>query len=128
MLQQPYCRYCGKPIGKRTHLIYFVRERLSHMKDSTWCAYIVGTPTTKAEAQRLVNQKIVSVRRGKDPYNPGSTAVSQVTVWDGESYASPFFCTDRHAVAFAYGVLNSETYSGLWHARLPHRHEEGDHR
>ena len=98
---QPLCRYCGKPIKKHTSTVYFVKERSALMRDSVHTRHIVGSPTTKAEAQRMVNEQIVSVRRGT-MYQLDPAIVGQVSLWDGVSYEDEFFCNGTHAQRFAY--------------------------
>lgn len=108
-MKQPHCRYCGAKLRKATTTIFFV-EKLSdfhnreNARENYSTRYVVGHPTTKAEAQRLLNQPIVSVRHTSDPWahKPEDVYVAQVSTWDGESYADEFFCNGKHAQAFAY--------------------------
>lgn len=109
---QPRCRYCGKPIRKETHTYWFGQGgNAGHSSD--FITYRAEKPMSKAEAQRLVNQQIVSVRREKYPAPGEETFVSQVTTWDGESYADEFFCSGEHARYFAYAVLRAPAYENL---------------
>lgn len=103
---RPHCRYCGKPIAKRTTNVRFVDELKSHMKGDQFTSYVVGMPQTKAEAQRLVNQQIVSVKRSGNPWgrDPQAEYITEAGVWDGESYVDPYFCNGAHAKDFAYMV------------------------
>lgn len=82
---QPFCRCCGKPIPKTTDSVYFGQGKLP------------DKPTTKEEAQRLVNAKIISVRRWTFQ---GEDFIHSVGTWDGESYRDDTFCTVRCAEAF----------------------------
>lgn len=76
----PLCHYCGGPIRKKTETVYFKEAE---------------RPKNKQEAQRLMNQQIVSVSYWKEH-------VHKVTTWDGESYVDPYFCNGSHANYFAY--------------------------
>lgn len=99
----PLCRYCGKPIGKRTKTIMFGSAE-QDTRDSTWYATRKEKPLTREEAQRLVNYRIVSVRyvrEGDERY------VSQASVWDGVSYKDEYFCSTDHAQDFAYAIARS---------------------
>lgn len=92
----PLCRYCGKPIPKVTHCVWFGATTERRDRYSTHLA--APEPATKAEAQRLVNQRIVSVRRNS--YGAGNGLINQVTTWDGESYRDQHFCNQAHAADF----------------------------
>lgn len=114
-MTQPHCRYCGKAIRKRTHTVYFVKdeeEKARHTGFATFYSYVIGQPTSKAEAQRLVNAAVVSVR--KQGYGPAAgVLITQVGTWDGETYEDQFFCTGTHAQDFAYAVLRTEKYKDV---------------
>jgi NAD(P)H-flavin reductase len=98
---QPLCRYCGKLIGKHTESHYFGGRMVGS---------ISHYPRNWAEAQKLVNAKIVAARYSRyDPDGYASTVgtpkhdyVSYVTTWDGESYRDQYFCGQPCAVRFAY--------------------------
>lgn len=90
---RPLCRYCGRPIAKRTTAVYF---GMGDTRADEYSQNRTERPATKAEAQRLLNLEIAAVRRSAD-----GGYVRQVTVWDGESYASRYFCTGEHAKRFA---------------------------
>lgn len=99
----PLCRYCGKPIGKRTKTIMFGSSD-QEPADHGWYATRREKPRTRAEAQRFVNHPIVSVRylgEGEDRY------VANASVWDGVSYKDDYFCSNDHAQDFAYAVVRS---------------------
>lgn len=86
---QPYCRCCGKPVKKRTVLVYFGARG----PDSHSARYMPDArPTTKAEAARLVNGHIVHVRHYGEHANEGGRLYS-ASVWDGETYEAEHFCT-----------------------------------
>jgi len=119
-VKQPYCRYCGKKIAKWTITIYFVEtlsdyQQRENAKEGHWTRYVVGKPTSKAEAQKLVNEQIISVKHTSDPWahKPEDVYVAQAGAWDGERYKDEFFCSDRHAVRFAYAVLNAQPTMGM---------------
>ena len=98
---QPLCRYCGKPIKKHTTTVYFVKERTQYMVDSDHTRYIVGAPTEWGEAQRMVNERIVAVRRDT-MYQRDRAIIGQASLWDEQSYEDEFFCNGSHAKKFAY--------------------------
>lgn len=94
-VKPPLCRYCGKPIGKKTTTQWFginpdsegsIRTELSIQK-----------PATKADVQRLTNLQVVAVRRSTD-----KTFIDVAYLWDGVSYLSDYFCNTDHAVQFAF--------------------------
>lgn len=96
-VKQPYCRLCGKPLKKQTETHYFgaasqgMSFGTSHPED----------PQTRAEAQRYINQRIVSSRRGYRGM--------VVTAWDGETYRAEeeYFCTLRCAASYGrFAVVN----------------------
>lgn len=63
--------------------------------------YRIEKPMTRAEAQRLVNQEIVSIRRSRHGF------IDHITTWDGETYRDRYFCTNRCAMALGYAAANS---------------------
>jgi hypothetical protein len=100
----PLCRYCGAPIRKRTHTVYFGR---AHDRLDDYLTERTERPTSKEEAQRLLNHQIVSVRWTHGDRAAWSAKVDydyicQVTTWDGERYVDPYFCNGEHARRFAY--------------------------
>ena len=114
---QPLCRYCGKPIAKRTESVNF-NERPSRPD-------LRGIkPLSRAEAQRLVNGKIVSVRwtvpkrleRGEFEPTGEPRFISQVGLWDGESYVDEFFCNGDHAKSFGYSAAQKGMVTAAWQA------------
>lgn len=91
---QPFCRCCGKPLKKSTDLHQFGVAADRHR--SPWEPIAHPEPaSTRAEAQRYINQQIVS---SKKDYQ-GQLIVA---VWDGVSYRSEeeFFCTLRCAARY----------------------------
>lgn len=93
---QPLCRYCGKAIAKRTTTVQFGSTAEAAARNSSYWRYRVETPTTKAEAQKLLNETVVSVKRH------GNGDLWMVGVWDGESYVDGFFHNGKCAKRFAY--------------------------
>lgn len=83
---QPYYRYCGKKIRKKTHTVYFVeaQEEADRNRNFEYASWVVGQPATKNEAQRPLNQQIVSVTRA-------DTAPGDV---------DEFLCNGTHAQRF----------------------------
>ena len=106
----PLCRFCGKAIAKRTHTVYFGRSRF---RPDDYSTSRTERPRTKEEAQRLLNQQIVSIRwtraGDRDAWADPAEAdyISQVSTWDGESYESRYFCNGDHARQF--GVVVAKT-------------------
>ena len=84
-MKPPLCRYCGNPIPKRTETVWFAKSGAPGRLDAD--------PHTKAEAQRLTNGRVVYVRRYGE-------SIAYASVWDGESYVSPYFCSDVDAKRF----------------------------
>lgn len=94
--RQPFCRCCGKKLKRLTEThVFGIAEG---EPPSSWGHF--GTPhpeepATRAEAQRFLNQRIVSSKkdyRGR----------LMVATWDGESYfgAQEHFCTLRCAADY----------------------------
>ncbi len=106
---QPLCRYCGKPIKKRTHTVFFGQGFLNGGERRGQYGFsdqIADKPRTKADAQRHSNYPIVSMS-WHYAYTMGSDVgirdyIDKVSVWDGISYEAEFFCTGEHAQRFAH--------------------------
>jgi hypothetical protein len=68
-------------------------------------------PQTKAEAQKLFNEEVVSVQRAKKyDYKTDSRAdvgIDRVTIWDRETYVDEFFCNGDHAKRFGYAAARA---------------------
>lgn len=117
-MKQPYCRYCGIKIAKATKTVFFIDEG-DYLHDSNWSSSVVARPASKAEAARLVNQQIVSVKYGRTLKNEQGYSyvepklIHSVGTWDGENYRDAYFCSDRHAVRFAYAALNAQPEMGM---------------
>jgi len=93
--QQPHCRYCGVGIKKETHTHYFGQSRT---QSDDYSSDHIEEPKSKAEAQRLLNGTIVSVRLNSDK------SIWKVTTWDGESWVDEHFCNGDHARQFGYAI------------------------
>jgi hypothetical protein len=52
----PLCRWCGMPIPKITETVYFASGNTPPIRN------IDAKPKSRREAQRLVNQQIISLR------------------------------------------------------------------
>ena len=103
---QPYCRCCGGPIGKRTENHYFGAGETSMAADPA--RNHAEKPTTKAEAQRLINGRVVGIRRWDFQ---GENYVQFASVWDGESYDDHLFC--KQACAVAFGRMCATEYPAI---------------
>jgi hypothetical protein len=106
----PLCRYCGKPIAKRTRLVNVdhaeTDQRQYHDHTEFWThVYVTDEtwPKNKADCQKLTNRQVVAVKYGAhvrgDYYEHRVRAFSD---WDGESYDDPFFCNGDHAKRLGY--------------------------
>lgn len=106
------CIVCGASIRKRT-VTWSIRlpraangvieEKLEGdiKRDAVSVTlYTRNRPRSKADCQLLTNQPVVSVRRWPDGY------IYQFSVWDGESYESQFFCSNRCAIK--QGIASAE--------------------
>lgn len=100
---RPLCRYCGKPIAKRTRTVFFGRQQ--QKLDDYWSER-TEKPRSKQEAQRLLNAEIVSVSWSAIGDDDGNKYVHKVTTWDGVRYVDPYFCNGSHAQKFAYACAN----------------------
>lgn len=119
---RPLCRYCGQPIPKRTSYVTFGVAPYEEEKGRGR----VDRPATKADAQRLVNGEITSVRWSEvarvDDEGPPPTFgfaqgtqytrqvdvpryISQATYWDGESFVDPYFCKGLCAQRYGYFAM-----------------------
>jgi len=98
----PLCRYCGKPIAKQTTTHYVYEEQPSHAGGD----YVVGVFCSKAEVQRISNEQVLSVRY-HGPHSSSPDTIWMFTTWDGESYASQYFCNGEHARLFGYAAAKS---------------------
>lgn len=95
--RQPLCRYCGKPIAKRTESVYPTSTRREN-----------SNLFSKADCQKGRNDIVISVEytyeidHEDDDKPTGLRWVSRFTVWDGETYIDEFFHNGECARKFAY--------------------------
>jgi len=110
---QPLCRYCAGAIRKRTHTVLFGQSQPSL---SAYITCMAEKPISKAEAQRLVNQKIVSLSwdHSWEDGVPTRSYIHKITTWDGESYEDEFFCTGEHARKFGYASARGGQAMKTW--------------
>lgn len=100
--KQPLCRCCGKKL-KRTTVLHEFGIPDGSRRDAWAPRPHAQDAATRAEAQRYLNQEIVS---SKTSY----TGNLIVATWDGESYRSEqeFFCTLRCAARYGrFGVIHA---------------------
>jgi hypothetical protein len=107
-MNAPLCRACGKPIRKRTIVLYVKPAQSKFDRPASWNRYIYGTPADRTELQSLVNLisnnlTVVSVKRYTD-HITGEKQISGGSAWDGESYADPYFCNGTCSQRFAYAI------------------------
>lgn len=81
--KNPRCIVCGRAIAKLTDLIEF----RPHDQDA---------PRSREQCSLRTNQQVLRVRFRHDG------RVADFTVWDGQSYVSSYFCTNRCAVQQGY--------------------------
>lgn len=131
---QPLCRYCGRGIAKHTdswrieHTSFDTSRRDSRLrKGAVFCD---KPPLTQAQAQRLVNAQIVSVRYsdlwdklGDDGMVHSSDTetirhIGHLTTWDGESYEDPYFCNGTCRTRFAYVMAEGGARTPAYAAAL----------
>jgi hypothetical protein len=112
---QPLCRWCGKPIPKWTRNLYFGQSPRS----DAFSRSFAEKPANREDAQRLVNEKIVSVRYWDTPDEPRH--VHMASSWDGESYTDQFFhsadCARAMGYAAAHNGWTAEAYDTATAAR-----------
>ncbi len=103
---QPLCRYCGKPIRKRTTIVYVVPKLNQYHRSGSMQRYVEGVANSLADCRRFTNQQITSISYSPlvDAYfeKTGERLVEKFYEWDGESYADPYFCSGSCAQAFGY--------------------------
>jgi hypothetical protein len=100
------CLNCGKPIEKATQTVY-LRKSSPHdgvIKDGA--TVVERFPQTKAEAQRMTNETIISVARERlydsDTETWSDGGIRRFATWDGKSYSPRYryFCTNHCAGEF----------------------------
>lgn len=114
-MKQPFCRWCGKPIPKRTawKILETNPENMKYIPDSK--VLVERLPQTKTEAQALFNERVLSVKRHKFyEYANDSTVdkgIDQVTLWDGETYVDKYFCSRTTcAVSMGYSAAVEHSF------------------
>jgi hypothetical protein len=107
-MARPLCRYCGKPIPKRTTTVWFeeTQEDVDRKAPTaTFYRYLVGSPMTKEDAQSLVNETIVHITRGAFRNGRFDKAyIGRASTWDGTSYTDDHFCKRECAEDFGHIV------------------------
>ena len=101
--QRPICKGCGKPIAKHTTSVLFGQ---STTRSDDWTSYRTEHPRSIEEVQRLVNQKIISVRWTRHVPNefvrtvgkPEFDYIDTAKLWDGETYIDEHFHAQQCAV------------------------------
>jgi hypothetical protein len=125
---QPLCRYCAAPIKKHTHTVWF---GMNQMGQTGYSTHMPDKPKSKAEAQRLVNQQIVSIgwshhwvqQDGRDV--KVREYIDKITTWDGESYVDEFFCNAEHARWFGYAAVRGGNAMPAYHDAIAARDQRG---
>ncbi|NEI71019.1 hypothetical protein GR212_15680 [Rhizobium lusitanum] len=97
MTKPPLCRYCGKALKKKVVSVSF-----NSYHSRTPGGRRSDRPASREEAQKLFNEKIVSIKYRHDELG---RYVAEVGLWDRESYVDKFFCKNAHAQDFAYSAL-----------------------
>jgi hypothetical protein len=92
---QPHCLVCGTAIAKLTDSKTFGGWNFSDAERHA------TRPASRAEAEQLVNGRVVAVR-----YHDigGERRIYQCSTWDGESYVDEFFCNGDHAKTYGYAA------------------------
>jgi hypothetical protein len=97
----PLCRYCGKPIGKRSRMIKFVLDAKPYSNPLSEHDPIIMEvekyPQNLAAVRKLCNGDVLTVVYHRD-------GVSSAFVWDRISYKDLYFCSGDHAKRFGYAA------------------------
>jgi hypothetical protein len=121
----PLCRYCGKPISKRTEALYCYPEPPRTEATDPYSGRVqklavprhrVGVFRTKAELQAACNERVVSIRKNEDG------TIWSASTWDGVTYADRYFCSNHHAALFGYACAAAGSAMPAYHeavARKP---------
>lgn len=123
--EQPYCRWCGKPIRKyTTH--HYVNHPMGKHRD--FDADLVS----RESLQKRTNERIVSVKyhyenESYEDLNPGEIydkrivrrvsgrrTVYSYTTWDGESYVNEFFCNNDCEMALGRSAARAGWATNAW--------------
>ena len=117
---RPRCRCCGKLLAKVTERHSFGQAPIEISRGEG--RKHVEQPATPQEAQRFLNGEITAVRYDTRAHiDAGGLSavrtvgvpryVSEVTVWDGETYADALFCSNGCAERF--GRMAATNYPNL---------------
>lgn len=115
-LTQPYCRYCSRPIKKRTRTVFLrvpdPNAKYANTDSEFWrTVEVEKLPQTREECQKLTNRKVVSIRRWQD-------GIHSFTDWDGESYDDEFFCTTTCAQGLGYAAAREGWATKRWKTKI----------
>jgi hypothetical protein len=96
----PLCKVCGKPVPKKTVSHCFgVTDRSGYAT----LIYHPEKPATRADAQRLINGQIISMKMSWRSEEP--RYVASVNAWDGETYEwGGHFHAQGCAARFGWGM------------------------
>ncbi len=114
LTEQPFCRWCGNAIRKRTRKVWVRQNETQYDRQTagefTGHVYVGDNwPTNKAECQKLSNQQVVSVSyNGPNISGPGAGKVDAFTAWDGESYEDDVLCSGTCAQAMGRSVCRHQ--------------------
>lgn len=118
---RPLCRYCGKPIAKRTTKVYIVEELDPRFhKSGEFIRYIASPERVrdKAGCKRLTNNEVTAVSYWQKMENGepcGERYITSFSEWDGESYDDEFFCSGDDAKRFGYfAVINGNVQTNSY--------------
>jgi len=104
---QPYCRWCGKAIAKRSKIVWVAEEPQSEPRPGHVYTGKGHRLRSKAECQPYTNQTILSVKYMEERDDDNRVIgryVWSFTVWDGETYIDQYFCNGEHARFFGYAM------------------------
>jgi hypothetical protein len=121
----PLCRFCGKPIPKKTICVTFVYP--GRMPKTTLIGKyerfieVVEMPRGMADVKRHVHDlEVLTVRD-----HPSGEGTGIAFGWDGVSYRDLYFCNPTHAREFGYACamsgMGSMNHAKSIEARNPER-------
>lgn len=127
----PLCRYCGKPIAKRSRVVYLtlkITEYNRNHGDSIVYKEVPEFPKSKAECQKITNRQVISVSWASVHNSETDTTtrpyINKFYDWDGESYIDEFFCNGDHAKRFGYLMARGEHYTTAYADAFRKQHEK----
>lgn len=117
---QPLCRYCAKAISKRTETVFFGRNVGGTMLDAR-----LEQPQSRAEAQAVLNQQVVSVHWRESVVDGAwkRAFIDRVSIWDGESYDDEFFCSGSHARQFGYAAARANNAMPVYNRAIKEQND-----